>query len=294
MENITKKRRNSKKTGLVESKWTPFKTTMFVIIVLYIATLIGAVAWAFFTSLKDKYEYLYDAVSLPKEWLFSNYGEAFRELARSGKSVPTMLLNSLWLSVLPPTISILTASMASYVMAQYKFIGRDVIWAIMIFMMTLPIMGNGAAIFKLYKTLGMYNSPLILLRNITGLGGSLLLIASFKGLSKTYMEAGFIEGAGHFHIFVKIMLPQVLSVLTALWIMDFIGCWNDYMTPIMYLPKYTPITTGLYIYQLETAYDLNTPVLFAGSLMVLAVPLVLFAIFQNKFSELSFGGGIKA
>lgn len=281
------------KNGGVGRKWTIYSTIMFTVLTIYSATLFGVLIWAFLTSLKDRVEYIVDPISLPKEWLFSNYLKAFQELEAGGKSIFVMFGNSLWLSLLPPTINILTSAMASYVMAHYKFPGRGVIWALMIFMMTLPIMGNAAAVYKMYFRLGMYNSPLILLRNICGLGGSLYLIAAFSGVSKTYAEAAFLEGAGHFTVFFRIMLPQVIGVMLALWTMSFIDHWNDYMTPIMYLPSYTPITTGLYVYQLESARVLNTPILFAGSLMVLIVPVAMFAIFQDKFMSLSFGGGIK-
>ena len=281
------------KSGIVEKKWTPYSVVMFIVLVVYAATLFGVLVWAFLTSLKDRIEYIRDAVALPKDWLFSNYIRTFRELSAGGKNIFVMFGNSLWLSVLPPTISLFTAAMASYAMAHYKFPGRGLIWAIMIFMMTLPIMGNSAAVYKMYLRLGMYNSPLILLRNITGLGGSLMLIAAFTGISKTYAEAAFLDGAGHFTVFFRIMLPQAMGVILALWTMSFITSWNDYMTPIMYLPDYTPITTGLYIYQKETERVLDVPILFAGSLMVLIVPVAMFACFQDKFMSLSFGGGIK-
>ena len=281
------------KSGIVEKKWTPYSVVMFIVLVVYAATLFGVLVWAFLTSLKDRIEYIRDAVALPKDWLFSNYIRTFRELSAGGKNIFVMFGNSLWLSVLPPTINLFTAAMASYAMAHYKFPGRGLIWAIMIFMMTLPIMGNSAAVYKMYLRLGMYNSPLILLRNITGLGGSLMLIAAFTGISKTYAEAAFLDGAGHFTVFFRIMLPQAMGVILALWTMSFITSWNDYMTPIMYLPDYTPITTGLYIYQKETERVLDVPILFAGSLMVLIVPVAMFACFQDKFMSLSFGGGIK-
>lgn len=281
------------KSGIVEKKWTPYSVIMFIVLVVYAATLFGVLVWAFLTSLKDRLEYIRDAVALPKDWLFSNYIRTFRELSAGGKNIFVMFGNSLWLSILPPTINLFTAAMASYVMAHYKFPGRGLIWAIMIFMMTLPIMGNSAATYKMYLRLGMYNSPLILLRNITGLGGSLMMIAAFTGISKTYAEAAFLDGAGHFTVFFRIMLPQAMGVILALWTMSFITSWNDYMTPIMYLPDYTPVTTGLYIYQKETERVLDVPILFAGSLMVLIVPVVMFACFQDKFMSLSFGGGIK-
>ncbi len=286
----TKKKSN---LGIVEKRWTIGKTIMFVVLVLYSLSFVFVIGWAFLTTMKTKIEYLYSAVALPSKISFENYVKAFTELEASGKGMFTMLYNSLWLSVLPPTINLLTAAMASYVMAQYKFPGRDLIWTIMVVMMVLPILGTSSANYKLVLNTGMYNSPLFLLKSITGLGGSMFLIASFKGVSKTYKEAAFLEGAGHFRIFFQIMLPQITATLTALWIMQFITKWNDAMTAIMYLPDYTPISTGIYIYQKETQRKINVPILFSAALMVIVPPLLLFAFFQEKFMALSFGGGLK-
>lgn len=290
MEQIKKVKKNS---GAVGARWTPYSIVVGLIILLYSASLFGAIGWAFLTSLKGRIEYVRDPLSLPKDWLFSNYVDAFKQLSARGNNIFIMFGNSLWLSVLPPTITLLTSAMASYVMAHYKFPGRTLIWNIMIFMMTMPIMGNAAATYKMYLRLGMYNSPFILIREVANIGGSLLVIAAFQGISKTYAEAAFLDGAGHFTVFFRVMLPQAMGVLLALWTMDFIRCWNDYMTPIMYLPDFTPITTGLYIYQKETERLANVPILFAGALMVLVVPITMFACFQDKFMSLSFGGGIK-
>ena len=268
-----KKRGTVKKSGLIERKWSIDRILVFILFVSYSITLLGGVFWAFLVSLKDKYEYMRQPLELPTQWLFSNYIDAFNELSARGKNVFAMLGDSAFLSILPPTISLFTGAMASYVMAKYKFPGRDLIWAIMIIMMVLPLYGSGASTYKLYYALGMYDSPLYLISSITGLGGSMMLIAAFKGVSKTYGEAAFLEGCGHFRVFFRIILPQVTALLTALWITSFIGHWNDYMTALMYMPSWTPITTGLYIYQIEQGRRMNTPILFAGSLLVLLIPI---------------------
>ncbi len=265
----------------------------FIVFGVYTLLLLGPIFWTFLNSLKTRLEYLESVVALPKQWLFSNYIQAFKVLSAGGKNVFVMLINSIWLSVSKPTISILTASMASYVMSKYKFPGRHVIWTTMIVMMIVPIYGAGASIYKMYQALHMYDSPLILLASVTGLGGSMMIIAAFDGVSKTYMEAAFIEGAGHFRIFWRIMFPQVTGLLFALWIMAFIGAWNDYMGPIMYLPSFVTLSSGLYIYQVEQARKLNTPVLFAGALMCIVPVVTLFIVFQDKFINLSYGSGIK-
>lgn len=274
-------------------RFSVYELVGFIVFGVYTLLLLGPIFWTFLNSLKTRLEYLESVVALPKQWLFSNYIQAFKVLSAGGKNVFVMLINSIWLAVAQPTISILTASMASYVMSKYKFPGRHVIWTTMIVMMIVPIYGSGASVYKMYQALNMYDSPLILLASITGLGGSMMIIAAFDGVSKTYMEAAFIEGAGHFRIFWKIMFPQVTGLLFALWIMAFIGAWNDYMGPIMYLPSFVTLSSGLYIYQVEQARKLNTPVLFAGALMCIVPVVTLFIVFQDKFINLSYGSGIK-
>ena len=274
-------------------KWSVYEIIGLVLFSLYAFSLVASFVWMFLNSLKTRTEYLESVVALPKRWLFSNYIEAFKVLEAGGKNVFTMLFNSVWLAVLGPTITSLTAAMTSYVMSKYKFPGRDLIWGIMITVMVIPIYGSTASTFKMYQLLHLYNSPLILITKIASIGGNMMMIAAFDGVSKTYMEAAFLEGAGHFRIFVKIMLPQVAGLMFALWIIAFIAEWNNYMYPIMYLPKFYTLTSGLYVYQVEQGRRLDTPILFAGSLICIIPAVTLFTVFNNKFLNLSYGSGIK-
>ena len=260
---------------------------------IYALSLLGSLGYTFLNSLKTRREYMNDVVSLPQDWLFSNYVDAFNVLSAKGNSFIGMFWNTLWLSVLNPTIHLFTGAMAAYVMAKYKFPGRSIIWGIMITTMVIPIYGATASTYKMYNFLGFYDSPTILLRSIASLGGGMMLIAAFEGVSTTYMEAGFLDGAGHTRVFFTIMLPQIVGLLTALWIMEFVGEWNNYMRSIMYLPSYPTLMTGLYIYQKENSRTLNNPILFAGALICSVPTVVLYMTFQDKFMNLSYGGGIK-
>ena len=274
-------------------RWTPFAVFFFVLFAIEAATLIGSLVWTFLNALKDRHEYMENCISLPKDWLFNNFIRAFEQLSASGKNIFVMFYNSLWLSILGPTIGIATQAMASYVMSKYKFPGKNIIWGIMITTMIIPIDGSTASSYRMYQILGIYNSPLFLVTSVTGLGGSMMMIAAFNGVSRTYAEAAFMEGAGHFRVFWQIMLPQIFGLLSALWITSFIGSWNNYMGPLMWLPDYITLSTGLYIYQEENIRSLDTPVLFAGALLCMIPVVTLFIIFQDKLMNLSFGGGIK-
>ena len=107
------------------------------------------------------------------------------------------------------------------------------------------------------------------------------------------MEAAYIDGANHFQVAFKIMFPQAKGPLTAMFIMNLMGRWNDYMTPILYFPDYTTIPAGLYTYQLEQSRGYNEPVLYAGFILCMIVPLLLYLFFNKKFLSLSIAGGLK-
>lgn len=136
-------------------RFSVYELIGFIVFGAYTLLLLGPLFWTFLNSLKDRMEYLESSVALPTKWLFSNYIQAFKVLSAGGKNVFVMLFNSAWMSIAKPTVNILTASMASYVMSKYKFPGRNVIWTTMIVMMIIPIYGSGASIYKMYQALAM-------------------------------------------------------------------------------------------------------------------------------------------
>ena len=121
----------------------------------------------------------------------------------------------------------------------------------------------------------------------------MVMYSYFRNLSWSYAEAGYVDGAGHFTVFFRIMLPQAMSAIGALALIAFIGRWNDYMGPIVFLPDYPTLSAGLYTYQKENERSINYPVLFAGILMSMIPVLALFVVFQDKLMEMNIAGGLK-
>ena len=135
---------------------------------------------------------------------------------------------------------------------------------------------------------------MILVTKMAGFGFNFIVLYSFfKTLSWTYAEAAFIDGASHLRVFLRVMLPMSLPVMGSLFLVATIGAWNNYMEPILFLQSYPTLTSGLYIFQLETSRNVDYPVLFAG-LIVSVVPVILmFVFFQNTIMESMSVGGIK-
>lgn len=272
---------------------------VFIIFALYAFTVLYALFWLFTNSLKTVPEWDTSKFTLPKEFLkngnpFANYISAWKELEIDGVGVPGMLFNSLWYSVGGAFIGIWFSCLTAYVVSKYNFVGRNVVYGVAIIQMILPIVGNLPATYKMYNDLGITNSPLLLVTSAGGLGGNFLIFyAIFQGVSNHYMEAAKIDGAGHYAIFFKIMLPQVRATMLSLFIMAFIGTWNDYMGPLLYLDELPTLATGLMVFEKNMIYDVNYPVFFAGVSILVLLPLILFAFFSDKMMTSVSIGGLK-
>ena len=122
-----------------------------------------------------------------------------------------------------------------------------------------------------------------------------MLYSAYSNLSWTYAESAMLDGAGHFRIFFKIMLPLIRPVLFSVGIIMFIGQWNDYFSPYLYLREHPTLAVGIYLTTENITHDTDTyyPTLF--SLMVVAtLPIiVVFGIFQKTIMENTIAGGIK-
>ena len=285
-----------KKTKRIK-KLNALSGTMLVFLVLWSITFLTLSFWLIMNCFKDSLQYknfsIGGSTSLPKPFTLKNFSQSFVQLESFGYGVPLMVFNSLWRVIGSIIISQICANMVAYSLAKYKFPGRDVLYWIIIVTMMLPIYGTMPAQLRLYKMLGMYDSPLSLLGAI-GITGCLIQYSCYKGLSWTYSEAAFIDGGTHFTVFFKIMLPQMTSVITALSVTAFIAGWNDFMTTIVYMPSYPTLATGIYYYQDAVGRRTGDyPVLFAAVLMSVIPALALFIGFQKTLLNIDISGGLK-
>ncbi len=265
-----------------------------VIFGLYALSLIYPLVWGLAMSLKSKTDYITDRFSFPKVLYFNNYAKAFQELTAEGQNMFVMLFNSVWYSVGNTLLSVIVSSMSAYAVAKYKFRGaRFLYWAALISLI-LPIMGNLPAQYKVSVQLHLYDSPLTIISSAGALGTNFIILYSFfKSLDWGYAEAAFMDGASNLRVFATIMIPLAISPIAALTLVEFTGRWADAMGPLMFLPSYPTLASGLYIYQEASSRVLDYPVLFAGLFMANLPIFVLYLCFQDTLMDLQLGGGIK-
>ena len=160
----------------------------------------------------------------------------------------------------------------------------------------IPIYGAGTAGYQLCYTLGLVdNLGFLWITGASGFDYTFLLAASyFRIISWEYAEAAFIDGAGNWYVFVRIMLPMVLPPILVLWMNNVVTLWNDYITPIMYLPNHPTLSSGIYnLKSLSAFIKGGTTTYFAGMVIAFIPVSILFVWLQKKILNLRFDGGLK-
>lgn len=265
-----------------------------VLFALYALTIVYPIGWMLFNSVKDKTEFMDNPWPLPQVWKFSNYVEVFRLF-----NLWSMLFNSLSLSLTIPTVSLFVTCCVSYAVAKYRFPGRQVLYFIAILIMFIPTTGSLPVTFRLMNDLQLYDTlPGMIIRGASGFGMNfLILYGIFSGVSNTYAEAAKIDGASNWRVFVQIMMPQAKSTMFAVWILAFIGNWNDYASAYMFYPSHETLAVGLKRVSdsITTAgdYILDYPKLFAAVIITITPVIIIFAACQKQIIRLNMGGGIK-
>lgn len=270
---------------------------------LYSLTLLFALFWATYSSVKDRFDFFFSPLAFPESFHFENFSTVFNKLYISiawGRGsrrvyVPEMFMWSIVYALGTSIVAQFSRCCCAYVCAKFsKYRPARILYNVVIIVMILPIVGNLASTMQVYRKLMIYDNMFVYFLSAVGFTGQYFLIyyAAFKSVSWEYAEAAFIDGAGHFTVMLKIMIPMVKNTMGCLLLLEFIGLWNDYSVPMVYLPSYPTIAYGLYTFQFSNIAEASSiPVQLAGCLVVMLPVLVLYVIFNKQLiGNISIGG----
>ena len=291
------------RTGATKTAFSPLTVVLLIVLILYALTLIGLLFWAVITSFKSQAEFRINILGFPDKWVW-NYGEVFRSfqvsvMAEDGTryvSMGGMILNSVIYSFGCAIASTITPCITAYLCAKFPFRFSKVVYFIVIVTMALPIVGSLPSEMLVARTFGVYDRIWLLWIMKANFLGIYFLVfhAEFKSIPKEYTEAAKIDGAGNFTILFRIMLPLVRNTIFVIMLIKFIEFWNDYQTPLVFLPSYPTLAYGVFTLATTSVNNMSTvPMRMASAVMMLIPILVVFLIFQKKIMSNVSVGGIK-
>ncbi len=207
------------------------------------------------------------------------------------------LLNTL-LVVIPNVVGqVMSCSLVAYGFSRYEFRGKRVWFLILLATMMIPGQITMIPQFLLYRQLGWVNTylPLTVPAFFATSGYNVFLMRSYmSGIPKDFDEAATIDGAGPIRSFTQIMLPMCKPVMTAICVFTFMGTWNDFNGPLIYLYDANKYTLSLGLSFFKGLYTSKWNLLMAATVLVMLPILVLFFIAQDYIIDgISISSGTK-
>ena len=260
-------------------------------VVLHLVLATGAVifslpfVWLVSTSLKPDARLMV----VPPEWiphpvLWHNYARALQFLPPETKHGLMYFWNTLYISIMSIIGTVLAASLVAYSFARLRWPGRDLIFVVLLATMMLPGAVTMIPVFLIFKYLGWVDTlrPLWVPAFFGGAFNIFLLRQFFMTIPRDLEDAAKIDGCSFFGIYWRIMLPLIKPALAAIIIMTFMGAWNNFMGPLIYIssPERMPLAYALQLYQ--SAHSTEYNLLMAAATLVV-VPVVLLFFFTQRY-----------
>ena len=273
-------------------------------LVLYVAMLIVPVVWTVMSSFKSVDEWSWDNnyFGFPKEFSFNNYVTAYKyfNVRTETSARQVFMLEQFLYSMLYAGgcafMTTITPCIVAYAVARLHNKFGKVIYTIVIVAMALPIVGSLPSEIQMARALGLYGhlwGQWIMKMNFLGVY-FLVFHAQFKAIPADYTEAAQLDGASHFSVMAKIIMPLAWGTITAVMLLNFITYWNDYQIPMIYIKDYPVLAYGMFSFYQSTETEIQSvPVKLAGILLMAIPIIVMFAVFNKKLAVNLSVGGIK-
>ncbi len=260
-----------------------------VLIFVALFTLIPFV-WMISSSLKlDREVFIYPIRWIPETFHWENFSLIWQKVP-----LLTYFKNTAFIAIVVTCLQTLTSSFAAYAFAKLQFKGRDVLFLAYIATIAVPWQAYMLPQFIMMRSMGLYDTlwAMVVLQAFSAFG-VFLMRQFYQSIPTELCEAARIDGLSEYGIWARIMLPLSKAAIATLVIFTFVGTWNDYMGPMIYLTRDVnkTVQVGLRRFIQENSSDYH--LIMAASLCSLLPVSIVFLCLQKYFIEGIATSGLK-
>lgn len=217
--------------------------------------------------------------------------------------VPGLLLglfNTLWLTLIPLVVGLVVSGFSAYAFSKMDFPFKETLFKFSVIIRSIPLGAFGVISYVFYSAIGWTGEngflPLLIPGMFGGLGTVFFLRLFFDGIPNSLIEAATLDGAGFFQCFMKIMVPLAKPAFIAQFIFGFVGGYNGYMGPLLYLqnqPEF--VTLQLYLSEINSLFpNVGSENIYCAAAILGMLPLVIiYRCLQKYFIEGVTAGSVK-
>ena len=250
----------------------------------------------------DSYNRLFAKQSAPLWQLAIPFSDHFDPNGRLhyfsvGPTVPAAirwLVNTVFMAVVSMILTCITAALAGYAMAKKRFIGRTVLFTLIVCAMALPKQVILIPLLREMSDLSLFNTIWAVINPIVGWPFGVFLMKQFsENIPGEILEAARMDGAGEIKTFTTVVLPIIKPGIGALAIFTFINSWNDYFMQLVMLQKTEILTIAVGIAKLQGESSTDYGIIMAGAALASVPIIIVFLIFQKYFTKGITMGAVK-
>ena len=214
-----------------------------------------------------------------------------------GPTVPgaiRWLLNTVFMAVMAMILTCITAAMAGYALAKKRFVGRALLFSLIVAAMALPKQVILIPLIREMSKLHLYDTIWSVIFPTVGWPFGVFLMKQFsEGIPGEMLEAARIDGASEWKTFTTIVYPMVKPGVGALAIFTFINSWNDYFLQLIMLASNVNYTISLGIATMQAENSTDYGLIMAGATLAAIPIIIVFVIFQKYFTKGITMGAVK-
>lgn len=253
-------------------------TSLIGLSVVFVAPLL----WMVVSSFKTRDE----ALSIPPTWWPSEITtRAYDTILGADSQAPvfTWFLNSLLVACAHTVLVLLVASCAAYPLARLEFAGKRVLFGLIVSTLLVPTFALLIPNYLVVDALGWIDTLwALIVPGAASAFGVFFLRQFFLSLPPDLEEAALLDGANHFQIFTRVVLPLSKPALATLAVLTFLANWNEFIWPIFVIFSAENMTLPPGLATLQSAYVIDFPILMAGS-FIASIPVLILFVFTQRY-----------
>lgn len=269
----------------------PAQVFFYIILIFTVLVSIFPILWVIMSAFKTNAQILSSPFSLPTSISFDAFVYLFQKY-----NFGRYFINSLLICVSSTLVSLLIFSMGGYVIAKYRFPGRNLFFALFTITLLVPGQSKAQPIFSLIMKLNLYDNiwGIALVYLSFGLAMSMFILkTTFMAIPKSLDEAASMEGAGFLTVFWKINFPLAKSGLTTAGILMFLNNWNEYFYVALLTSSDKNRTLPLALQFFNEAFSYDYTKLFAALVIVVLPGIILYSLAQEQVQASVASTGVK-
>jgi len=266
------------------------KFIIYSILILGVIIVIYPFFYMVINSFKEGPDIMHNPTALPKKISFDGYISIFKTL-----NIGRLFFNSFFISASVAFLNVVLSSMVAYGIVKSGLKHKNLLLSFILGTMMIPgILLLIPTYMMLYEWDWINTYKALIIPSMVTAYNVFLMIQFMKQLDDAYLEAARIDGANEFKVFTRVVLPMVKPALATLTILTFMGAWNDFLGPLLYLRDESKMTLQLALFNFQSEVPgENAQQIWAATTMITLPVTLLFFSLQKSFIKAFTGVGLK-